>query len=151
MKKFINYILIGLNIFSLVGCSHIEDSIGAENYSITTITDKEILSSGSSYIALGFISNYKYVKSTYEGYAKASKLSGVKLLSTINNDDSDVEYNIKLNVTSGNCVLAIVSNNEIIKKVEANKDETFSLPFTSKQKLKIVGESANFILEYTVY
>lgn len=149
MKKISKLLLIGLSVLSLSSCGQIEDTNGADDYSIVTISDERIIS-GSSYSMMGSVSSHKTTNTYSKGTFKCSKFSGVHEINSFTTKSNQLKYTIDFKVESGNCVLAIISDDEIIKKVEANTDTTFTLPYSSKQKLKVVGESAKFELEYYV-
>ena len=57
MKNFLVFVLL-LTIFGLTGCSHIEDTNGEDDFSITTITDQDIIN-GMNDLSVGSISSSK--------------------------------------------------------------------------------------------
>lgn len=147
MKKLL---LITLSIFSLIGCVQIEDQNGPEDYSIVTISDAQIIK-GSSYSGVSSYTTSSHTNEYVQGTMKSSKFSGVQIVSTIRFNKSSYNYDINCNVEIGNFIVAIVSNDKILKKIEANSNIKFTLSDTEYQhELKIVGESANFYLEYYI-
>ena len=144
MKKVLLFTFAFIFIF-LVGCSHIEDTNGAEDFSIVEISDEEILDGGSS-MSVGSIS------STVNGVHKLSikKFSGVEELLEIEADsEKTIEVSIKNEVKDGNFMIVLILNDQIIKKVYANTSYNDELSFTGELEFVIVGESANFKMEYS--
>ena len=150
MKTCSKLLLVGLSVFSLTACGQIEDTNGIDDYSIQTISDERIAAGGSSYAAIGTVNTSKTLNSSTSGTYKCSKFSGVYTVNSFTTSSNQLKYTINLEVESGNCVVAIVANKEIIKKIDANTDTNFTLPYGSKQSLKVVGESAKFKLTYNV-
>ena len=81
------------------------------------------------------------------GSVKIDKFTGVKEIERINKNLVTYTFDIKIN--SGNFEVIIVSNNEIIYSSYEDVDPVVIVS-DAKQKLKIVGESADFELTYTI-
>ena len=145
MKKLYS---IFLSLFILTGCnsytSHIEDLNGDDTH-IVTISDEDKIKVNSHLSYISITSNTK--DNTINGKIKIDKFTGVKEIEKINQKIVTYEFNIK--IESGNFEVIVVSNDEI---VYSSYDEINPIVIVSnaKQKLKIVGESANFELTYTI-
>ena len=81
------------------------------------------------------------------GSVKIDKFSGVKEIEKIRKEIVTYTFDIKIN--SGNFEVIVVSNNEIIYSSYDNVNPVVIVS-NDTQKLKIVGESANFELTYTI-
>ena len=78
-------------------------------------------------------------------------MSGVLQLENFRWSSEKVGFSIKIDVESGNAMVAVSSYGVIVKKVEANKMAGFVVE--TKQKycsFYLVGESAKVSLEYTI-
>ena len=81
------------------------------------------------------------------GSVKIDKFTGVKEIERINKNLVTYTFDIKIN--SGNFEVIIVSNNEIIYSSYEDVNPVVIVT-NDTQKLKIVGESADFELTYTI-
>lgn len=145
MKK--NFIPILLS-FLLVGCksfSHIED-INGDDTKIATITEEEKIKN-NSHISFMSIMSSNSKNNEINGSVKIDKFSGVKEIEKIRKEIVTYTFDIKIN--SGNFEVIVVSNNEIIYSSYDNVNPVVIVS-NDTQKLKIVGESANFELTYTI-
>ena len=145
MKK--KYMLVLLS-FLLVGCksfSHIED-INGDDTKIATITEEEKIKN-NSHISFMSIMSSNSKNNEINGSVKIDKFSGVKEIEKIRKEIVTYTFDIKIN--SGNFEVIVVSNNEIIYSSYDNVNPVVIVS-NDTQKLKIVGESANFELTYTI-
>ena len=145
MKK--NFIPILLS-FLLVGCksfSHIED-INGDDTKIATITEEEKIKN-NSHISFMSIMSSNSKNNEINGSVKIDKFSGVKEIEKIRKEIVTYTFDIKIN--SGNFEVIVVSNNEIIYSSYEDVNPVVIVT-NDTQKLKIVGESANFELTYTI-
>lgn len=145
MKKNLIPILLS---FLLVGCksfSHIED-INGDDTKIATITEKEKIKN-NSHISFMSIMSSNSKNNEINGSVKIDKFSGVKEIEKIRKEIVTYTFDIKIN--SGNFEVIVVSNNEIIYSSYDNVNPVVIVS-NDTQKLKIVGESANFELTYTI-
>ncbi len=151
MKKLLMILLVSVLTGMLTGCLHIEDYNGSDNYSITTITDEEILKGYNSHISIGMVRSSSYINGTLKGSYKVSKLSGVYKVNNFKENSMIVNFTIQFICEEGNAMLVIVSDDKIVKKIEANSDLSFDLPNDGNNyKLLVVGESAKITLNYSV-
>lgn len=145
MKK--KYMLVLLS-FLLVGCksfSHIED-INGDDTKIATITEEEKIKN-NSHISFMSIMSSNSKNNEINGSVKIDKFSGVKEIEKIRKEI--VTYTFEIKINSGNFEVIVVSNNEIIYSSYDNVNPVVIVS-NDTQKLKIVGESANFELTYTI-
>ena len=145
MKKNLIPILLS---FLLVGCksfSHIED-INGDDTKIATITEEEKIKN-NGHISFMSIMSSNSKNNEINGSVKIDKFSGVKEIEKIKKEIVTYTFDIKIN--SGNFEVIVVSNNEIIYSSYDNVNPVVIVS-SDTQKLKIVGESANFELTYTI-
>ena len=146
MKK--KYMLVLLS-FLLVGCqgyiTHIED-INGDDTRIATITDEDKIKM-NSHISFMSIMSSTSKNNEINGSVKIDKFTGVKEIERINKNLVTYTFDIKIN--SGNFEVIIVSNDEIIYSSYEDVNPVVIVS-DAKQKLKIVGESADFELTYTI-
>lgn len=123
---------------------HIEDTNGADNYSLTTITDENIINQDMG--ALGFeTAKNKFAGDTIEFHS--NKFTGVcEILYDNLIGSSDFTLNISnFAVNSGNFKMAVVHNDEIVKVIEPGTMINYTLEDVSGTvSLVIAGESADF-------
>ena len=149
MKKFLVFLLL-LTIFGLTGCSHIEDTNGEDDYSITTITDQDIID-GMNNFSMGSVSNRKKVQGEITGSLKVKKFSGVLEVEEFSSENKYIVITISNECFGGNFMVAITSGDTILTKVLANESKSFELLNNGeKYELKVVGESAHFDLDYYI-
>ena len=152
MKKFLLVLLICLLMVNLTGCNHIEDSNGPSDYSITTFTDEDILKGYNSHISIGMFRSSSLKNGILKGTYKVSKMSGVfKVNNYKDSNNTIINFDIQFVCEEGNAMLVIVSDDNIVKKIDANSDLSFDLPNEGNNyKLLVVGESAKITLNYSV-
>jgi len=146
MKKKI--IFLFLFVFILVtfsGCTHIEDTNGAEDYTIETFTDDDIIKK-SSYSALGFVETNINGKITI----KISKFSGVYEITSLNPKNETLVFTVESKCSLGNFRIVLIKDDAIIRDILINTTEKVEIENANgKYIMKIVGESANFSLTIT--
>lgn len=153
MKKLLSIFSV-MMILLLTGCSHIEDSNGADDYNIVSITNDKILGV-NSYVANTYIENRK--EKTINGFkvitgtVKCSKFSGVRNVETIYCKNGSFEIEIQNTVNGGNFEIVIVRDDEILDIFNANETKILNYNNSSeKYYIKVVGESSNFSLTYKI-
>lgn len=129
---------------------HIEDTNGADNYKLQTITDYNIINRD-----IGAL-NVKESKSSITGTTTYSsdKFTGVYEIygENIVGNRFDISIN-HAEVSSGNFKMALVHNDEIVHEFKLNElmqDHTLENP-DGYVALRIAGESADFMFDYMVY
>ena len=155
MKKWMNLFVCGCLCFCLVGCGETyEDTNGADDYSLQTITDENILNMdlGSSGIAYseesagGIIAGQEYSASNFNGV--------YEIYTTSYLGNSEVMVSVDgLQVNSGNLRIVVVYEGEIIKDIpldSTSQTVTFE-DISGDFSVRIAGESANFVCNITVY
>ena len=142
-------VMIGAAIWMIFDpTQHIEDTNGADNYSLQTLTENDILA--DSITALG-VETRDDLLSDVVTYS-SDKFSGVYLL------HSDTYYGtvtITVNhteVTSGNFRLVAVVNGEIVHDFALNElTQSYTVEnMSGKLELIMAGESAAFELDFSV-
>ena len=139
MKKVYKLIMILFICMFLTGCfgSHIEDLNGETDYSLSTLTEENLISGSNTSIVAGSV-----ITSTNKKFKqKVKKMSGVSLLFELDSNDT---YTIEFNVTSGNGLVGVICDDEIIKIVEPNTQITITVPSKKDYEVKIAGESCEF-------
>lgn len=151
MKKIFCLLLLTLVTVTMTSCSHIEDTNGEDNYSVVSFTDEDILSKGHYYISVGSITSRRKTGDLIEGRFNVSKLSGILEIDNFKYSSQYFKFNYDFVCKTGNAMLAIVSNNQIVKKIEANSGSTLKLDNNKKYySIYLVGESANVLLNYQI-
>ena len=125
---------------------HIEDTNGAENFALQTITDEEIAK-----IEMGSL-NVSTSTNNVTNMTKVSskKFTGVyEVLYTNLLGESDFLLNITdLKVNGGNFKMVVVHDGKIVKTItEENYEETLFEDINGTVSLVIAGESAAFSFE----
>lgn len=152
--------LIGIGAIALVivcgiwflsdDLEHIEDTNGAENFELQTITDDNIINMDIGALnykeSAGIISN----TTTYS----SDKFTGVAEIYGINMVGNRFDITINhARVDSGNFKIVLLEDDEIVHEFKLNElTQTFTLENPSGYiALRIAGESADFQFDYTVY
>ncbi len=144
-------------IFVVVGCiwifssdlEHMEDTNGADNYSLQQITDDNIINMDVGALNVG---RKKSAVSDTVSYS-SHKFTGVTDIFTKNMVAN--RFDITVNhaaVNSGNFKMVLVYNDEIVHEFKLNE---LTQEFTLKNvkgtvSLRIAGESADFMFDYYV-
>lgn len=144
MKRILCIISVLLVCAALTGCTDIEDTNGADDFTLRTITDENIIKGMSS-------TAISSVKTTNGGLTsvKVGKLSGVQQLQRFGKGDYVIK--VSLEVTSGNLRLVLCSKTEIVHEFKVNEaDQMFTVNGDiGELYLKVAGESAAYSLTYT--
>ena len=150
MKKKFYIPLLILSLLSLNSCSHIKDVNGLENYQLETITLQDVLN-GTNHIEFMSKSWNSEINGVRSSVLSISKFSGVKEIHSTYLTNESITYYISNEVYEGNFAIYIINNNKVIKTIEANQEETFTLnEIRVNCILKIAGESANFKMKYKI-
>ena len=148
MKKGILALLVVCLCWNLAGCgTQYEDTNGADNFALQTITDQNIIhldtgASGLSYTEknlLGVISSSEYSSGNFNGVEQLY-LTNFLL-------PSDIEIYIgHMNVKQGNFKLVVINNDEIIHEFALDTfGETFRFEnLKGTFSVHVAGESAAF-------
>ena len=145
MKK-ISYIILLLFLLFITSCNieHIEDTNGKDDYSLCYLTDEDIIKSTSTLIQGSIHStNGKRYKETVKKFSGVHNIINVK-------ENNDTTFYIEFTVKSGNGLVAIISDKNIVKKIYANTNDTYILNSKTKYSIRVVGESCNYELVYVI-
>ena len=135
-------ICVTLGMCSCFLFKHIEDTNGADDYSLCTITEERICSGATSSVEFGAVSTSFGSETKYS----VQKMSGVKVLSKTNADPANTYVcTITSSVTSGNLRVCFVNKGKIVYDVEINKTVHVELSnLSGTLELRVAGESAAF-------
>ena len=128
---------------------HIEDTNGADNYNLQTITDSNIINRDIGAMGLK-ISNSTVANTT--SYS-SEKFTGVEEIYGENIVANRMEFNINhASVTEGNFKIVLLVDDEIVHEFKLNElMQTYVLENPSGYvSLRIAGESANFMFDYYI-
>lgn len=128
---------------------HIEDTNGADNYSLQQITDDNIINMDIG--ALNLVETKELLNNlpTY----KSDKFTGVSDIYNTNIWGNRFEITIyNLQVKSGNLRLVLIHNDEIVHEFKVNElSETYVLENPDGTvALRLAGESADFEFSYDI-
>lgn len=148
MKKLLSLILVICVCFICTGCgTEYEDTNGADNFTLQTITDDEIinLSTGASGLTykesnLGaFLHSSEYSAKNFNGVEQ------IYLTNFIGKSDIQV-YIGHMNVESGNFKLVVINNSKIIHEFDLDTfNETFYFEdLKGDFSIHVAGECAKF-------
>lgn len=148
MKKIASILLAGVLCLSLGGCgTEYEDTNGADNFTLQTITDRNIIALDTG------ASGLRYTQDSADSTITSSEFSakafnGVEQIYQTNFLlSSDVSVYIgHMNVKSGNFKLAVLNNDEIIQEIPLDAfNETFLFEdMKGDFSIRVAGESAAF-------
>ncbi len=151
-KLFVALVLVAVIIAGVMllnsDLEHIEDTNGAKNYELQTITDENIINKDIG--ALGVTTKKNSLTNMTE--ISSNKFTGVHEVLYINLiGKSDFVLNIyDFKVNSGNFKMVVVHNDEIVKTLTPeNSDEFILNDISGTVSLVIAGESADFSFEMT--
>ena len=142
------YLIIGLLLtvcLSMVACNvqHIEDTNGADDYSLTTITKEQLLGVSSS---VKFLSVHSQVNDKIE--YSVDKFTGVEMVEEVRakSGTRSVRFAVKTTLEEGNMYVYVRHNGEIVGELTIGQDDVLVLenPEAGKYELCIAGESAKF-------
>ena len=145
MKKLLCAALTAVLSFTLVGCGEqYEDTNGADDFSLQTITDENIIKQdigasglGYSETDIGLLKSSEYSAKNFNG------VESIYLTNFIGKSDVRV-YVGTMNVKSGNFKLAVVLNDEIIKEIplDAFNEDFYFEDIKGTFQIVAAGESA---------
>ena len=146
-------IILALGIFAVSmltsDIEHIEDTNGADNYSLQQITDDNIIKKDIGALNL---SETRDVLSNMPVYSseKFTGVSEIYMTNIIGNRFDITVYNMVVN--AGNFKIVLVHNDEIIHEFKLNElTETYTLKNPEGTvALRIAGESADFEFSYAI-
>lgn len=154
MKKIWSTVLIIMMFVMLTACGEkYEDTNGADDYSLQTITDDDIihLSTGASGLTyseqnLGGMHSSEYSSKNFNGVEQ------IYLTSFILPSDVYV-YIGHMAVESGNFKLAVINNDEIIQEIplDSFNEEILFEDLTGDFSVHVAGENAAFEFYIDVY
>ena len=128
---------------------HIEDTNGADNYSLQTITDENICKLDMSALNIVEDNNIVGEAVTY----KSEKFSGVYEVFTENIVTNRYEITVNhAKVNAGNFKMVLCVDDKIVHTFKLNElSQTFVLEnVKGSVSLRIAGESADFMFDYYV-
>ncbi len=128
----------------------IEDTNGAENFTLQTITNENIVNFDMS--STGIVTSKNNLTKTYT--CSSNKFSGVEQLDTsIHSGIGDTITIEKLEVKDGNLKVAVVENNRIVHEFNLNEsDQSYTVnSAVGIYNLMVAGESADFSLKYKIH
>lgn len=153
MKRIIASVLAAaLLLLPLCSCSsvqHIEDTNGAEDTSLCTLTEEELVSPHPKCLTQGSsISHYKNMV-----YFLPLKMSGVKTLDKFTVKAGETyEFTGAVTVNSGNVCIYVICDGKIVLDIPTGLFN--SLPLSGvegKCELRAAAESAKFSLDISIY
>lgn len=145
-------------IFVVVGCiwifssdlEHIEDTNGADNYSLQQITDSNIINMDIGSLNYTESTNRITNTTTYS----SDKFTGVAeiFMTNIKGNRFDITIN-HAQVNSGNFKIVLVHNDEIVHEFKLNElMQSYTLENPNGDvSLRIAGESADFEFDYSLF
>lgn len=142
-------IVVAVVWFMQDGLEHIEDTNGADNYNLQTITNDNIINRDIGAMGLK-ISNGIITNTT--SYS-SEKFTGVEEIYGENIIANRMEFTINhAQVTEGNFKIVLLVDDEIVHEFKLNElMQTYVLEKPSGYvSLRIAGESANFMFDYSV-
>ena len=147
MRKYFGFLLTFLILFSLIGCSHIEDTNGTDDHSLTTLTDEDFLKGHD--FGVTTMSVYNTVQDMTSLSVK--KLSGIMVLDQkIRASGEDLQIKTDAGLVGGNLRICVVRDNkEIVEEIDINgNDEICIENANGTYTIVIGGESAEFALTF---
>ena len=150
MKKIIVIMLLIFTL-TLTSCSHIEDINGPDDYSLATFKDEDLLGGIHSCSEMGVIESSSKILDKATGTYKVSKISGMTEIEEYRTNKDIITFTIEVKCEAGNALVIVISNNEIIKKIEANQSLTFEVSNNDESyRIFLVGESAKVTVKYNI-
>lgn len=142
-------IVVAVIWFMQDGLEHIEDTNGADNYNLQTITDANIINRDIG--AMGLNTSTDSITNTTSYSSK--KFTGVEEIYGENITTNRMEFNINhAQVTEGNFKIVLLVDDEIVHEFKLNElMQTHVIENVSGYvSLRIAGESANFMFDYYI-
>ena len=155
MTRYISLVLAILTLicctlgFSGCGLEHIEDTNGADNFALQTITDENIRNLDMGSINVVETTDNVSNTATY----KSNKFTGVYEVYSENIITNRYEITVNhARVDAGNFKMVLCVDDEIVHTFTLNElSQTFILEDVSGTvSLRIAGESAEFMFDYSV-
>ncbi len=152
MKRIIASVLAAaLLLLPLCSCSsvqHIEDTNGAEDISLCTLTEEELVSPHPQYIMQGSKLNQKSGAISFA----TRKMSGVMILDKFTVKAGETyEFTGATTVNSGNVRIYIVCDGEIVLDIPTGYTTNFTLSgVEGKCELRAAAESAKFSIDILI-
>ena len=154
MRKFIAILLITCICLTIGGCgTTYEDTNGADNFELQTITDENIihLETGASGLAykesnLGLLLSSEYFSKNFNGVEQ------IYLTNFVGASDIYV-YIGHMNVESGNFRLVVINDDKIIHEFDLDTfgEEFLFEDLTGTFSIHVAGESAKFDFYIDIY
>lgn len=132
------------------GLEHIEDTNGADNFTLQTITDDNIINLDTGALNLKESTDAISNTTTYS----SDKFTGVAEIYGINLSGNRFDITINhARVDSGNFRIVLLEDDRIVHEFKLNElSQSFTLENPSGYiSLRIAGESADFLFDYTLY
>ena len=146
MKRYLCIGLLLVVCLSMVACGqHIEDTNGTDDYSLTNITQKELLGNSG---AVRFMSIRSEVNDKIE--YSVDKFTGVEAVEEVRvkQGASRVTFAVNTTLESGNLYVYVRHDGQIVGEFAIGQNDTVTLenPPAGKYELCTAGESAKFKL-----
>lgn len=148
MKKFLLLVFTSLFLLHLVGCSHVEDTNGPLDHTLTTLTDADFLKGYTSGVSSMSVSKTVNEMTTIS----VKKFSGIDIMEKkIRASGKDLEIKTDTGLVSGNLRICVVRDSkEIVAEIDVNgHDEILIENASGVYTIVIGGESAEFAFTYT--
>lgn len=132
------------------GLEHIEDTNGADNFALQTITDDNIINLDTGALNLKESTDAISKTTTYS----SDKFTGVAEIYGINYMGNRFDITINhARVDSGNFKIVLLEDDRIVHEFKLNElSQSFTLENPSGYiSLRIAGESADFRFDYALY
>lgn len=144
MKRYLCIGLLLVVCLSMVACSaHIEDTNGADDHSLTTITKEELLGN-SSVVQFMTVRSEAYGKIEYS----VGKFTGVEKVEEVRAKSGTKSIAFKVNTTleEGNLYVYVRHDGQIVGELAIGQDDVLTIenPTGGKYELCVAGESASF-------
>ena len=148
MKKFFGGLFLLLVLFSLVGCFPVyEDTNGAEDYTLQSLTEADIISGGTYSKAMS-----STITVNDKTVCKAKAMSGVETLFEQRLKNEAFEILVSCEILKGNARLVLVVDGEIVYDFALNEsNQRFTLKNVSGDvSLRLAGESVGYSVTYEI-
>ncbi len=147
-KKYIVLLVIFCMFMAGCGLGHIEDTNGKDDFTIQTFTEEDILSKSSTTYTMSSYSRGQN-NNTIKGMKKAKKFTGVDEVEQLR-ASTFLKIEIETKITQGNFKVVIIKDNKIIDILPLNTNIQKTYDGSGKYVIKIVGESAQFEINYKI-
>lgn len=135
-------LVVGVIWFLTDGLEHIEDTNGADNYALVTITDQDIIDRKMGSMGLGKSTNNlnNTVKFSSNKFTGVEEIMWTDILFSTGVTMEILDFE----VNAGNFKMAVVNESEIIKVIEPGESLVDLGAIEGSVSLVIAGESADF-------